>query len=55
MMIVMPIVLIGMIKSMSPDFASNYATPAGIAATTVAIIIFVLAYKVGKEILNIKM
>ena len=55
MMLVMPIVLIAMIKSMSPDFAANYATTAGVMATTVAIIIFALAYKVGKEVLSIKM
>ena len=53
-MVVMPIVLIGMIKSMSADFAANFVTFTGIISTTVAIGLFVLAYYIGKEILNIK-
>ena len=54
MMIVMPIALIGVIKSMSPEFAANFATPSGIIATTVAIIMFIIAYYVGKMVLDIK-
>lgn len=53
-MIVMPVALIAMIKSMSPEFASNYATPAGIISTTIAITCFVAAYYVGKMVLDIK-
>ena len=53
-MIVLPIALIGVIKMMSPDFAKNFITPTGIASTTVAIVLFVVAYIVGKIILNIK-
>lgn len=53
-MVVMPIVLIGMIKSMSADFAANFVTFTGIISTTVAIGLFVLVYYIGKEILNIK-
>lgn len=53
-MIVMPIVLIGMIKSMSPEFAANYATAAGVIATTIAITCFVAAYYIGKIVLDIK-
>lgn len=53
-MTVMPIALIGVIKMMSPELASNFATPAGIIATTVAIILFVVAYFVGTIVLAIK-
>lgn len=53
-MIVMPVALIGVIKLMSPDFAKNFVTPSGIAATTVSIVIFVIAYFIGKSVLDIK-
>jgi tight adherence protein B len=54
-MIFMPVVLIGIMKSMSPDFAANFATPAGIASTTIAVGLFVVSYFVGRKILNIKL
>ncbi len=53
-MTVLPIALIGIIKMMSPEFAGNFATPAGIIATTIAIILFIVAHFVGKEVLSIK-
>ncbi len=53
-MIVMPIVLIGMIKMMSPDFASNFTTITGVISTTVAIVLFVVSYIIGKIVLDIK-
>ena len=53
-MTVLPIGLIAVIKMMSPDFAENFASPAGIGATTVAVILFVAAYFVGKKMLDIK-
>lgn len=54
LMLVMPILLIGMIKSMSEDFAANFATPAGIVATTIGIVMFAAAYLIGRAVLNIK-
>ena len=39
---------------MSPDFAADFATASGVLATTIAIIIFAVAYYVGKKILDIK-
>ncbi len=54
-MSIMPIAIVAIIKGMSPDFAKNFSTPAGILASTVAIIIFIIAYFVGKSVLNIKM
>ena len=53
-MIAMPIILIGMIKMMSPDFAANFVTPSGIVSTTVSIVVFIAAYFIGKSIMNIK-
>lgn len=53
-MTVLPIALIAIIKIMSPEFAKNFATPVGIIATTIAIVMFVAAYFVGKKILAIK-
>lgn len=54
-MTVMPVFMIAAIKMMSPDFAANFATPSGIAATVVAVVIFVLAYFIGKKIMVIKL
>lgn len=53
-MIAMPIALIAMIKMMSADFAANFTTPTGIISTTIAVIMFVIAYYVGKAVLDIK-
>lgn len=53
-MVVMPIVLIGVIKMMSPEFAANFVTPTGIISTTISIVIFVMAYFIGKTVLDIK-
>lgn len=53
-MLVLPVVLVGMIKMSSPDFAANFVTPSGIIATTIAIILFAASYFVGKKLLDIK-
>ena len=53
-MTVMPIAIVGIIKFMSPEFAKNFATPAGIIATSVGIVSFIAAYFIGKSVLSIK-
>lgn len=53
-MIVMPIILISIIKLMSPEFANNFVTPTGVISTTISIVIFIIAYFVGKAVLDIK-
>lgn len=53
-MLVMPVLLIAMIKFSSPDFAANFATPAGIIATTIGIVTFVASFFLGKKLLDIK-
>lgn len=54
-MVFMPVLLVGAIKLMSPDMASNFVTGAGIFSTTFAIILFVVAYLVGKSVMDIKL
>lgn len=54
-MIVLPILLVEFIKMTSPEFASNFASGSGIAATTIAIGCFVAAYFIGQKILDIKL
>ena len=53
-MTILPICLIALIKMMSPEFAANFVTPVGLIATTIAIVMFIAAYFVGKKILAIK-
>lgn len=53
-MLVMPIALVAIIKLSSPEFGENFATPAGIIATTVGIVMFVASYFLGKKLLEIK-
>lgn len=53
-MLVMPIALVAIIKLSSPEFGENFATPAGIIATTVGIAMFIVSYFVGKKLLEIK-
>lgn len=52
-MMVMPIVIVGMIKTMGGDFAENFTTPSGLVFTTIGIALFVLAYYIGQSILKI--
>ena len=53
-MIFMPIALVAIIKVMSPEFAANFVTPSGLIATTVAIILFIASYAIGRVIMDIK-
>ena len=54
LMLVMPVLLIGMIKLTSEDMAANFVTPVGIVASTIAIVLFVVSYLIGKKVLDIK-
>lgn len=53
-MIFMPILLIAIIKMMSPEFSSNFVSGAGLISTTVSIVLFAFAYWLGKQMLDIK-
>lgn len=53
-MSLMPIPIVAMLKFSNDSFAANFASFKGIAVNTVAIVIFVLAYKYGLKIVDIK-
>lgn len=53
-MMCMPIMLMALMKNMSPDFAANFATPAGVLSTTIAVGIFIGSYMFGKDIVKVK-
>ena len=53
-MILMPIFLIAMLKSSGEGFAENFTSASGIISTTVSILVFIIAYLVGRKILDIK-
>lgn len=53
-MILMPIFLIAMLKSSGDGFAENFTSVSGIISTTVSIFVFIIAYFVGRKILDIK-
>ncbi len=53
-MCLMPILLVAMLKSTSADFATNLASPIGVAVTTIAIGVFVGAYFWGQKIIDIR-
>lgn len=55
LMLAMPIMLIAMIKSISADFAANFATPTGLVSTTIGLVLFIAAYFVGRKVLDIKL
>ena len=54
LMLVLPILMIVLMKSSSPDFAANFASLTGIMSTTVALVFVVAAYLLGQKILDIK-
>ncbi|PNH19134.1 pilus assembly protein TadB [Lachnospiraceae bacterium] len=53
-MMVIPVVMMLMLRGMSSDFAASFSTLPGILATTVAIILFGIAYVIGQKIMDIK-
>lgn len=53
-MMAMPILLIGMIKMMSPDFAENFTSLTGIISTVIALGMFVAAFYIGRSVMEIR-
>ena len=53
-MLAMPFILVGMMKSMSPDFAYNFRTPTGALGITVGLVIVVISYLLGRKITSIE-
>ena len=54
MMIAMPIILIGIIKMVSSDFADKFVSETGLVSTTIAIVMFFASYVIAKKIMDIK-
>ncbi len=54
MMMVMPVAFVIILNSMGGDMTGR-GTPVGYLATTIALVMFGLAYIVGKKVMNIKM
>ena len=52
-MSLLPIGIVAMLRMMNPSFAEAFATPAGIAANTIAVGIFIGAYKYGQKVIAI--
>lgn len=50
----LPIVIIGMMRLMSQDFASSFATIIGVVGLTVAAALTIAAYKLGQKITAVK-
>ena len=53
-MSLMPIAVVAMLKLTNQAFAENFATLTGVVVNTVAIGIFVGAYKYGQKIIDVK-
>jgi len=53
-MSIMPIAVVALLKVTNESFAANFATPVGVIVNTIAIGIFVAAYKYGMKIVDIK-
>lgn len=53
-MLVMPVILVGIMKGMSVEFAANFSTISGIVSTILGVILFVISYFIGRKIMDIK-
>ena len=49
-----PILIVAMLKFSNQTFAENFATPVGVIAMTVGVVLFVVAYRMGQKIVNIQ-
>ena len=53
-MMFIPVVMILLLRVMSSSFAASFATVAGVIAMTIAIGIFIIAYRLGQKIMDVK-
>lgn len=53
-MLVMPVIITALIKSMSAEMAANYSSPSGIVITAISVAIFIGAYFMSAKISEIK-
>ena len=54
-MLVMPVLMILLIKTMSPDIAANFTTPVGLISTTIAVVMFIISYFMARKMMDIKL
>jgi len=53
-MSVMPVVIVAALRFTNESFAENFASFSGVVSITVAVVIFVIAYRLGEKIIDIK-
>ena len=53
-MMVIPVVMVLMIRTMMTAFAKSFSTVPGVIAVSVAVAIFIGAYKLGTKLTDIK-
>ena len=53
-MSIMPIVIVAMLRMTNDSFAESFTSPMGVIANTIAIAVFIGAYKYGLKIVDIK-
>lgn len=53
-MMCIPVVMMLLLRLMSTTFSSSFATIPGIVAMSIAIVIFIISYKLGQKIMDIK-
>lgn len=53
-MMVIPVVMMLLLRLMSSSFSASFATIPGVIAISIAIVIFVVSYKLGQKIMNVK-
>ncbi len=53
-MMVVPVVMMLLLRTMSSSFSASFATLPGVIAITIAIGLFVVAYRLGQKIMDIK-
>lgn len=53
-MIALPVVIVLMMRLMSPDFAESFSSIIGVIGLTVTVVMTVIAYKLGQKITDIK-
>ncbi|MGN0141217.1 MAG: type II secretion system F family protein [Roseburia sp.] len=51
---VIPIIIVFMMRMMSSEFAAGFSSPIGVIAMTIAVAMFVGAYRMGQKIMDIK-
>lgn len=53
-MMVVPVVMMLLLRSMSSSFSASFATVPGVLAITIAVGLFFAAYKLGQKIMNVQ-